>query len=444
LPILLLVFEGGRDQTSVISVLITVTGTQSAGLLVYTAALATRFKSKSSEFGVPLHRWVATGLVLWLFFHVLLVLAQNPDNVYLFLLFDAPARAAAGIGALVCLSLSLFLGEFRALLKIRVDHWRLLHTMLAWTAAILAFSHIVWIDQLVNDPAWVILFVLFLCITFFMWLTRTKGVSKSTDGVVPKIVRWVFIVGGVLAVIATLVSWKYPDAIALGYSQHELGPVGPADRDMLFKVKQAGLWEMPVGQEAMSRAATRELRDVGEKISAEHFVLDVKVTEVADQLGIPLPTEPSPDQKRWMEQITESQGIEYDLNAVLLLRQAHGKILPLLAQVRAGSRNELIRSFASEGMEYVHRHITYLESTGLINYADLPEPPPPSPYQQPEVANYFDTHDGRTLFISSVIVAVLGVFIVMLLQSLTRTTAIRPPKKEASTPKPPRHAKAVK
>jgi predicted outer membrane protein len=211
---------------------------------------------------------------------------------------------------------------------------------------------------------------------------------------------------------------------------------------MLFKVKQAGLWEMPVGQEAISRASTAELREIGKKISTEHYDLDIKVTEVADQLGIPLPTEASPDQKRWMEQITESQGIEYDQNAVLLMRIAHGKVLPLLVQVRVGTRNELIRQFAAEGMEYVNRHINYLESTGLINYADLPEPPPPSPYQQPEVADYFDTHDGRTLFISSVIVAVLAIFIVVLLHSLTRTTPPRPSaKKEAA---PTRHVKASK
>lgn len=438
-PILLLIFEGGRQQTSVVAVLITLTGTQSAGLLVYTLALATRFKSRESEFGVPLHRWVATALILWLVVHILLVLASNPDNIQMFLLLDAPPRAAAAVSAVICLLLIWILGEFRAHLKVPVDKWRQLHTTLAWLSGIFAFAHIVWIDQLVNDPAWVILFVLFLCTAFFMWLTRAKGVSKSTDGTVPKIVRWVFIVGAILAITATLVSWKYPDFVSLGYSQHELGPIGPADRDMLFKVKQAGLWEMPVGQEAISRASTAELREIGKKISAEHYDLDLKVTEVADQLGIPLPTEASPDQKRWMEQITESQGIEYDQNAVLLMRIAHGKVLPLLVQVRVGTRNELIRQFAAEGMEYVNRHINYLESTGLINYADLPEPPPPSPYQQPEVADYFDTHDGRTLFISSVIVAVLAIFIVVLLHSLTRTTPSRPSAKKETAPT--RHAK---
>lgn len=432
-PIILILGGEGREQTSLTSKLLSLTGVQMAGLLVYTAALATRFKSRGSEFGVPLHRWVGTGLALWMVCHVILALASNPDFANNFLIFDATPRAAAGIGAFVCIAFALVLGEFRARMSLSPNQWKTLHVGLAWLSGLLAFSHIVWINQLVNEPIWVILFLSLVGMAFYMWATRAKGVSKTTDGAVPKFVRWVFIVGAVLAVMTTLVSWRYPDFVQVGYTQTETGPVGPADRNMLYKVKQAGLWEMPMGLEAEKRAVTPRLREVGRKMADEHAELNRRVDEVASQLGIPLPNEPTPDQKRWMEQITNSQGIQFDQNAVLLLRMAHGIVLPVLAQVRAGTRNELVRQFAAESIEYVHRHMDYLESTGLLNYADLPESPPPSPYQQPAVANYFDTHDARTLFISFVVISVMAIFITMLVMSMSRTNPLRPKRNSQST-----------
>lgn len=70
-------------------------------------------------------------------------------------------------------------------------------------------------------------------------------------------------------------------------------------------------------------------------------------------------------------------GSEYDRAFAQRLREAHGAVLPVIAQVRAGTRNELMRTFAVEADVYVSRHIQYLESTGLVDYAALPEPPSP-------------------------------------------------------------------
>jgi hypothetical protein len=59
------------------------------------------------------------------------------------------------------------------------------------------------------------------------------------------------------------------------------------------------------------------------------------------------------------------------------LREAHGIVLPLLAEVRISTRNDLVRAFATDGTLYVTRHITYLESTGLVDYSALPAPKSP-------------------------------------------------------------------
>jgi predicted outer membrane protein len=156
--------------------------------------------------------------------------------------------------------------------------------------------------------------------------------------------------------------------------RQEDGPLDPADRDVLHKVKQAGLWEMPVGNWASERGESPRVREVGRLIAAEHAELDALVHTAAAEVGVELPVEPSAEQQDWMAEIQAESGAAFDEQAVFLLRQAHGKVLPVLAQVRAATENAVVRDFTAEAMAFVQRHIQYLESSGLVDYAALPDP----------------------------------------------------------------------
>lgn len=172
-------------------------------------------------------------------------------------------------------------------------------------------------------------------------------------------------------------SWTAGTPGMSGVVRTTWGPLSPADRDLIVKVRLAGLWEMPTGQQMQQQASSPAVKDVGAKISAEHMVLDQATREVADKLGVLLPASPSNQQVDWMKEISSKTGADYDRTAIQRLRQAHGIVLPVIAQVRVGSRNDAVRAFATQADEYVHRHIRYLEDTGLVDYSSLPETPPP-------------------------------------------------------------------
>ncbi len=106
----------------------------------------------------------------------------------------------------------------------------------------------------------------------------------------------------------------------------------------------------------------------------------------AAELGVALPNQPTGQQRDWIEQIGAASETDYDRTAINLLRQAHGKVLPVIAQVRSGTRNDLIRDFATTAAEFVTRHHEYLESTGLVDFAALPEPAAPDTATPPSPA----------------------------------------------------------
>ena len=181
-----------------------------------------------------------------------------------------------------------------------------------------------------------------------------------------------------------------------GWTATQWGPLSPADRDLVIKVRLAGLWEMPAGDQAQRRAVDPRVKDIGAKISAEHTELDRATLQVAAKLGVEVPDEPLYDQRLWLGEMDKAQGKEFDRIFVDRLRVAHGKIFPIIGYVRAGTRNELIRSFAATGNTYVGRHMDYLESSGLVDWSLVPVPPDPvHPFDVDTVAGL--TTRGRGL-----------------------------------------------
>jgi predicted outer membrane protein len=196
---------------------------------------------------------------------------------------------------------------------------------------------------------------------------------------IPRFLR-VSIVLAILAAVAVTVyqSWQSGVVGTGGWTQTQWGPLGPADRDLLVKVRQANLWEAPTGQQASQQASSPAVREVGAHLATEHADLDAQTRKVADQLGVLLPAAPNAQQQGWMTEISAATGSDYDRIFIQRVRQAHGIVLPLLAQDRVSTRNSLMRDFATVGMQFVNRHIGYLESTGLVDYNALPAAPDPS------------------------------------------------------------------
>ncbi|WP_399931382.1 DUF4142 domain-containing protein [Streptomyces kanamyceticus] len=213
-------------------------------------------------------------------------------------------------------------------------------------------------------------------------------------------------VNGTALIIAALVAtlgaiafpvWSYADRsgtgpaeLAAGTVATQWGPLSAADRDLLVKVRLAGLWEIPAGQQALERAPTEAIKEAGDHLIVGHTDLDQRVRGVAARLGVELPNQPTEQQQGWLKELTEASGETYQRKFANLLRVAHGKVFSVIAQVRDTTRNTLIRQLATDANQTVLDHITMLEATGLVDFDGIANgaasgasavptgPPPPS------------------------------------------------------------------
>lgn len=152
----------------------------------------------------------------------------------------------------------------------------------------------------------------------------------------------------------------------------QYGPLTPTDRDFVRKVKLAGLWELPSGRMGKERGTTEAVKTAGQHLIDGHTELDRRTNEVAQALGISLPTQPNDQQQGWLNEMSQApNSAEFERLFAQFLRSAHGKVFNLVAQVRAQSKNSMVRSLATRANTIVLDHITVLEDTGLVDYDAL-------------------------------------------------------------------------
>ena len=192
------------------------------------------------------------------------------------------------------------------------------------------------------------------------------------------------------------------------------GPLSQYDRNLLINVKWANLWEGPISERIANTTTDSKVRAAAAQLSREHHALDEAVDKVAAELGVPLPTQANPLQQAWEHDITSRSGTDADRTWANITRRAHGTVFMLIAQVRAETRNDVIRAFAQQAVDTVMRHMRLLESTNLVRSDSLYVGSTEGAPHQPRPA-------GRQL----VIAAVISLLVMLLTVAAVRAVAGR-------------------
>lgn len=155
------------------------------------------------------------------------------------------------------------------------------------------------------------------------------------------------------------------------------GPLTAADRDLLVRVKLAGLWEIPAGDMAQTHSTDQRVKAVGRVLAADHRRLNAEVAVAARKLQVTMPDRPILSQQGWLDEMTAERGHAFDETFANRLRTAHGVVFEIIAQVRDSTRNTMVRDFATEANQVVEKHMSLLESTGFVTHAAADTLTPP-------------------------------------------------------------------
>ncbi|WP_156723327.1 DUF4142 domain-containing protein [Streptomyces apocyni] len=161
---------------------------------------------------------------------------------------------------------------------------------------------------------------------------------------------------------------NFPSAppVAPGGEVTTAGEISELDKTLLRKVRQANLWEAPAGRLAQTHASSEAVKRAGVHLMEGHSKLDSMVREAAQTLNVDIPDEATPEQLALVRKLQNSSGAEFDKLFANAVRAPHGKVFPVIAQVRATTKNSVIRAFASQANITVLDHQNVLDETGLV------------------------------------------------------------------------------
>jgi predicted outer membrane protein len=172
----------------------------------------------------------------------------------------------------------------------------------------------------------------------------------------------------------------HPGDDPVAVQQTPSSPLLPAGRDLLKKVRLAGLWEGPSGRMSLEKSSNPLVKAAGQHLIDGHAELDRRTLELGAKFDVDLPQEPNSDQKGWLAELTAAPAgsVEFDRIFANRLRAAHGVVYKFLAQMRTSTRNTEIRAYADLCMDTVLDHMTVLENTGLVDFSDVKAFPLPA------------------------------------------------------------------
>ena len=199
------------------------------------------------------------------------------------------------------------------------------------------------------------------------------------------------------------------------------GPLTANDRELLNKVRQAGLWEMPMGELTATKASNARVKQIGKMIMLDHMMLDNLTKKTAAQFNLTTPDVPNPSQQSWMDELNGLEGDAFDQAFVARLRAAHGQVFNFIAKVRTQTRNDVIRGFAQAGIDVVMKHMTLLESTGLAGDQSFAEPQPAGGIINATLAS----NEGPNMWVIISVTAAGAVLTVLLLRVLRPRRPVR-------------------
>jgi len=158
------------------------------------------------------------------------------------------------------------------------------------------------------------------------------------------------IVGGITAVAISA---------ALTVSASSVAVAAPSSQDTNYITSngQTSLAEITIGELALERAQNDATRELAQMTLTDHQAALAKLQTVAAQLGVPIPTEPSPDQKKDAETLKSVDDASFDLTYAQIQVAGHQKSIAGTNQEISAGSDPAVINYAKDYLPVATMHL---------------------------------------------------------------------------------------
>lgn len=130
-----------------------------------------------------------------------------------------------------------------------------------------------------------------------------------------------------------------------------------ADRKFIREAAEGGMAEVELGQLAVQKAASDDVRKFGQRMADDHGKANDKLKELAASKGITLPQGPNSKQEATKERLAKLSGEQFDKAYMRDMLSDHKKDIAAFRSESTLGRDSDVKSFASTSLPTLQDHL---------------------------------------------------------------------------------------
>ena len=128
------------------------------------------------------------------------------------------------------------------------------------------------------------------------------------------------------------------------------------ERKFLSKAAQGGMAEVQLGQLAQEKAASDEVKQIGEKLVEDHSQANDQVQQIAMAKGVDLPKDISGKHKSAVKRLSKLSGQEFDREFLRYQLEHHREDIREFEKTADKAENPEVKEFASNALPLLKKH----------------------------------------------------------------------------------------
>lgn len=133
------------------------------------------------------------------------------------------------------------------------------------------------------------------------------------------------------------------------------------DRNFMMQAAQGGMAEVQMAQLALKKTNNTKVRDFAQMMMKDHSDLNAKLTPMATQMGVSLPTQMSSADAGALSRLSRQSGSAFDRSYMAAQKGAHTKTLALFQEAGNQADNMNLRNFFAQNAETIAMHLEMLK-----------------------------------------------------------------------------------
>ena len=135
------------------------------------------------------------------------------------------------------------------------------------------------------------------------------------------------------------------------------GQASAADKMFVRNALQGGMAEVQLGQLTLQKSNNEQVKQFAQKMIDDHTKMGDQMKPVAQQVGVPVPTEVSKKDKKTMARLQGLSGSAYDQAYIKDMVKDHQKDLSDFQTESSSGQDAAVKDAATQGSQVISQHL---------------------------------------------------------------------------------------